>query len=272
MSFLSNFPALLILPTIKTTFFLMYLQLFRPLTWLRNCAIAGLVVTWIFYISVGAAQLYFTLPPAGQSWAESFAGPRYIKSIRLCVPTSSFSLVMDSFILGLPIIAISHLHLSASKKIGAAAMFGTGAICCVASSLAVYFQYRIWRNQNDYTYWVIYVLLAYSIEMCVGISTSCMPSFARLHKDGKSKGRTWGLVSSALSSPFSKILNSKNTSSACSESKASSSNDDYPIKSPYVYMDESKAESQENGVADSQLQRNNTILKSNTITQSWSAH
>lgn len=128
MSFLSNFPAFLIFPTIKTTFFLMYIQLFRPLNWLRNCAYAGLVITWCFYISVGVSQLVFTLPAPGQSWSEVFASPRYLRAINLCVPTSSFSLVLDTYILVLPIIAISHLQLNTSKKIGAAAMFSTGFV------------------------------------------------------------------------------------------------------------------------------------------------
>lgn len=293
ISFLSNFPAFIIFPIIKTTFFLMYLQLFRPLRWLRICAYVGLVITWCFYISAGVSQLAFTLPAPGQTWAETFASPRYLRAIELCVPTSSFSLVLDTYILVLPIIAISSLQLKGSKKIGAAAMFSTGFICCAASSVAVYFQYTIWRNQSDYTYWVIFVLLAYSVEMCVGICTSCMPSLARLHKHGKNKGgqQRSGLFSFGLGSTISKMLKSNNTSS---DSK-SSTMDKSSSKSSYMNIEESVIESHEmnnrsyptpmeSDVAKSNTiksqksrelntrsyPRESTILKSNTITQSWS--
>lgn len=57
-----------------------------------------------------------------------------------------------------------------------------GHSCCVASSLSVYFQLRITQNQNDFLYHVVFVFLTYIMEMCVGISASCMPSLALLHK------------------------------------------------------------------------------------------
>jgi hypothetical protein len=128
IGFVSNSPAYIIWPCIKTTFFLMYLQLFRPLTWLRRCAYVGLVVVWVFYVAMGAAQLAITVPPSGQGWVESFASPGYLRTYKLCVPTASFSLASDVYILALPMLAVSHLRLSMGKKIGVTAMFSTGVV------------------------------------------------------------------------------------------------------------------------------------------------
>jgi hypothetical protein len=104
----------------------MYLQLFRPLNWMRRCVYVGLALVWMWYMSTSIAQMVITSPPPGQGWVESFAGPRYLNTFKLCVPTASFSLASDVYILILPMIAISHLRLNMAKKFGVAAMFSTG--------------------------------------------------------------------------------------------------------------------------------------------------
>ena len=52
------------------------------------------------------------------------------------------------------------------------------ASACIASSLTIYFKHKLEEHQNDYTYWVMPVLLMALVEMCVGISCACMPSAA----------------------------------------------------------------------------------------------
>lgn len=123
---MSNGPPHLIWPTIKTTFFLMYLQLFRPLAWLRRCVYVGLVVVWLWYLGMAITTMVITAPPPGKGWVESFATPRYLLTFKLTVPAASFSLVSDVYILLLPLVAISHLQMSSAKKIGVGAMFSTG--------------------------------------------------------------------------------------------------------------------------------------------------
>lgn len=226
---MSNGPPHFIWPVIKTTFFIMYLQIFRPLAWLRRCVYIGLIVVWVWYVGMGTAQMIITSPPPGKGWVESFATPRYLRTFKLTVPVSVFGLVSDIYILILPLIAISHLQLSKAKKIGVTAMFSTGFICCMASSVTLYFQHRIWKNQNDYTYYVVFVYLSYTIEMCVGISTSCMPSLARLHKANSGKLST---VATSLG-----FRSSRKTTHGSNSSRLSTI-EGYPKKSPYTYMEE----------------------------------
>lgn len=128
IGFLSNGPAHIIWPWIKTTFFLMYLQIFRPLVWLRRCVYVGLALVWAWYLAMFVAQIAITAPPPGKGWVESFATPQYLRTFKLCVPTASFSLASDVYILILPLVAISHLQLSKAKKIGVATMFSTGIV------------------------------------------------------------------------------------------------------------------------------------------------
>jgi len=232
ISFMSNGPPHLIWPCIKTIFFLMYLQLFRPLLWLRRCVYFGLGAVWSWYVAMCVAQIVITVPPSGHGWVDSFASPGYLRTFKLCVPTASFSLASDVYILVLPMIAISHLRLSRAKKIGVAAMFSTGFICCVASSLSVYFQHRIYTNQNDFSYYVAFVYLTYILEMCVGISTSCMPSLARLHKD-----KTGEKIKSMLVSMGSRFRSRKRTN-ATHHSGSSHSVIVRSEKSPYAFMED----------------------------------
>ncbi|KAF2176055.1 hypothetical protein K469DRAFT_38253 [Zopfia rhizophila CBS 207.26] len=119
-----------------------------------------------------------------------------------------------------------------AKKIGVAAMFSTGFICCVASSLSVYFQHRIYENQTDFTYYVVFVYLTYTLEMCAGISTSCMQSLARLHRD--KTGAKFNSIVSSLWFPFRSLCKSTNASSHTG-SKASTL-EGYPKGSPYAFM------------------------------------
>jgi len=60
---------------------------------------------------------------------------------------------------------------------------------CTASSLTVYFFNLIRIHRTDYLYYVNFVGLMVTVEMCVGISVSCMPLIARLHKAKKEKLR-----------------------------------------------------------------------------------
>src|SRR5690242_12412801 len=65
--------------------------------------------------------------------------------------------------------------------------------------------------------------------MCVGISTSCMPSLARLHKTNGPK-----LSSIASSLGFTSRRKTTNNSN----NSRLSTIDGYPKKSPYTYMEE----------------------------------
>ena len=125
-SFLANWPTAIIWAVAKTTFFLMYLQIFSPFRWLRICVYIGLFVTWGFYIAVLIPSIYYMAPNPGQSWQEGFTNPRYLKSLNLNMPIAIGSLILDVYIFLLPLVAVPKLRLSPRKKVGVAAVFATG--------------------------------------------------------------------------------------------------------------------------------------------------
>ncbi|KAK7747386.1 hypothetical protein SLS53_001640 [Cytospora paraplurivora] len=51
------------------------------------------------------------------------------------------------------------------KKLGVIAVFTTGLMACVASSISIYFKHRLNSHLGDYTYWIYPVLLMALVEI-----------------------------------------------------------------------------------------------------------
>jgi hypothetical protein len=82
-------------------------------------------------------------------------------------------------------IAVTRLNMTPRRKCGVILMFSTGAVCWIATSMNLWVSYNLHdrnKSQLDTTYRLIWVNTTYMIEMCVGISTSCMPSVMKCCK------------------------------------------------------------------------------------------
>lgn len=113
---------------VKVTFFLLYLQLFGPMRWLRICAYIGAVFTVIFYFGMAVAQLIFSTPRHGETWLSHQDTHNENLAIAMSVPQSAVGLAIDLYILILPIIAVSQLQLPIRKKVGVMLIFMTGLL------------------------------------------------------------------------------------------------------------------------------------------------
>ena len=112
----------------KIPFFLLNLQLFKPIKALRFCIYAGMIFSVGFYASVTVAQFYFETPRRGETFVSHNLGPLAKKSLNLSIPLSAVGVVIDFYILILPIVAVSRLHLAKKRKIGLCFVFGTGSM------------------------------------------------------------------------------------------------------------------------------------------------
>ncbi len=106
----------------------MYLQIFGPLPWLRICVYVGLVVNWLFYTIVVISSFVYQVPNPGQTWQEGFTNKRYNDAFHWTIPIASGSLILDTYIFILPVIAILNLQLKIKKKLGVMAVFATGLL------------------------------------------------------------------------------------------------------------------------------------------------
>ena len=112
----------------KITFLLMYLQLFNRIKPLRFCIYAGMVITSGFYVSVAVAQIYFETPSRHESFWSHRIGPLGKNSLILSVPLSAAGIVIDFYILILPIAVVLRLQLVKRQKVGLYLVFGTGSM------------------------------------------------------------------------------------------------------------------------------------------------
>ncbi|MCJ1437582.1 hypothetical protein MMC27_006969 [Xylographa pallens] len=117
----------------KATFFFMYLSIFGPLLWMRISARLGLLVNTGFYVAVLVANMIFSTPRPGQSWQEAVVSEQ--GTLALSIPQAVGGLIIDLFILALPIIAVSKLQLPRQRKIGVILIFMSGALAVAASIL-----------------------------------------------------------------------------------------------------------------------------------------
>ena len=94
--------------------------------WLRYCSYAGAIVNVLFYTSILVATFAYSLPAPGETMLEQSRSSRNLGSLRLTLPLGFMGLILDLYILVLPIAGVSKLQLPTRKKIGVIAVFLTG--------------------------------------------------------------------------------------------------------------------------------------------------
>lgn len=117
------------LGAVKLTFFLMYLQMFWPMKWLRICVYIGASLTAAFYVAVTVAQFVLATPPRSKTWFEWELSPDFQQHSKiLAIPISSVGLGIDIVLLVLPVRCVMMLQLPTRKKIGLVLIFLTGIL------------------------------------------------------------------------------------------------------------------------------------------------
>ena len=112
----------------KLTFFLLYLQIFKPMKSIRYSSYAGATFTIIFYLGVVIFNLICTVPSPGQSWQEATQRKSFAYVTDATVGIAAVGLVLDVVILLLPIHGVMRLQMSGKRKIGVIAVFLTGLL------------------------------------------------------------------------------------------------------------------------------------------------
>jgi hypothetical protein len=110
---------------VKATFFILYLNIFGSLRWVRLICRFGLSCISIIHVTIGCysiaiAIIASTKPYDMHSWE--------LKAIHIGVAASIPGLVVDTLLLVIPIVAIAPLQLSTTRKIGALLIFVTGGL------------------------------------------------------------------------------------------------------------------------------------------------
>jgi len=110
---------------IKVTFFILYLELFRPIRSLRLAIWFGGILTTVSYAAFTIAWFVLITPRPGESMQVHFTGPMQLKAASLAYPIPVVGLALDIYILVVPLVGIYRLQISKARKFGVAAVFLT---------------------------------------------------------------------------------------------------------------------------------------------------
>jgi hypothetical protein len=113
---------------IKVSFFILYLQLFKQMERLRVCIWIGLVFTACVYTGLGITMFYFHTPRPHETWLAHEESKYGQITTRLSVPQSVVGLVIDIYILVIPIIGITSTKMSTKRKLGVILVFLSGVM------------------------------------------------------------------------------------------------------------------------------------------------
>ena len=113
---------------IKVTFFLMYLQIFWPMRWMRYCAYGGATLLFAFYGGATIVLFVLSTPARDESYQHRLMKFRKPQAHAFLVVLPAVGLAFDVFILILPIIAVTKVQLPLKRRIGLFLIFMTGIL------------------------------------------------------------------------------------------------------------------------------------------------
>lgn len=113
---------------IKYSLFLQYYLLFRPLRWIRISVWTGGTVSAVFYVSATVIACVLNSPWPGESLQDAILSRHAFVWAQFAIPTGVVGMLVDWYLLILPIPAIWNLQVSPSKKLGVLIIFMTGGL------------------------------------------------------------------------------------------------------------------------------------------------
>ena len=112
----------------KLAIFTLYYEVFHPFKWMRICLYIGMAVTIPFYVGSWISFIYFAVPKPGETWETHGLSRDTDRAQNYYLPYRIIGLVIDVYLLVLPLKAVIDLHLPMKKKFGVLVVFMTGAL------------------------------------------------------------------------------------------------------------------------------------------------
>ena len=113
---------------IKCSLFIQYYLLFRVLRWVRISVWIGATISVIFYVAVTIIAFALNSPWSGESFLEAILSWHHHMFAQFSVPTGVIGMLVDLYLLILPLPAVLHMQMSTGKKLGVLTVFMTGGV------------------------------------------------------------------------------------------------------------------------------------------------
>ncbi|KAI1127996.1 hypothetical protein F5Y10DRAFT_292354 [Nemania abortiva] len=190
---------------VKTAILTLYFQLFSVKRATRWGIIGAIVFAGLIYLPHPFFVIGFTAPRIGQSWLEPSMNGNANK-LQYYAPIHGVgSIVLDIWILILPLPALSKLQVSFKRKLRLFAIFITGLLGVISSIVSAYWRFKLIFDKPGDASWnegqlFLWIMTEHNIALIVG----SMPAFAgffKLH------------IAGSINSMMSRLLGTETTAS-----------------------------------------------------------
>jgi len=143
--------------------------------------------SWIMIMYTTAYSLallficIFPCTPIRRAWEPTLPGT-CVTPMLPSVVSAVGNLTSDILVLSLPIIGVRRLQMPTKKKIAVLAVFATGLLACIVSTVRLYFIVQVDKMKNDYMQWVTMEALLAIIENSAITLCCCFPLFPMFWK------------------------------------------------------------------------------------------
>jgi hypothetical protein len=112
----------------KSAILVLYLQLFSSKKWIRPAVWFGLLFNLFTYLPLVASAIYYTTPRGGVTWADLALSTEPQRGLYMSTVKAAMSVMMNLYILVLPLPILAQLQLALSKRLQLIAVFATAAV------------------------------------------------------------------------------------------------------------------------------------------------
>ncbi|KAJ8067642.1 hypothetical protein OCU04_003250 [Sclerotinia nivalis] len=213
---------------VKLTLFITYVEIFFTEPWVKIACTIGAIISSAFYTIHLILALAWGIPHNGTPWRHQIFSNSSFRMQSLSLPRGVVSLIIDVYLIIVPLIAVSKLHLTPKKKAGVALIFATGFIAIIGSILSVIYRLRLHDN-DDVSWNLAGVALVSLIEIFLGICIACTTDISKFIRMYKGKFKNMG-CSSVFWSRCRNIGKTKNIRELAEE-KVNSSEEEKSVRS-----------------------------------------
>ncbi|KAI1277328.1 hypothetical protein F5Y07DRAFT_407791 [Xylaria sp. FL0933] len=118
-------------------------------------------------------EAFLLCTPVQFNWDKSIPGGVCNQSVPFLV-SGIINLIIDAFVVVLPMPMLFKLQLPLAKKLGVAVMFSLGAVICIISLFRI-IALRNW-DLNDVTFGSAQISIYSSLEPTLGVVNACLPT------------------------------------------------------------------------------------------------
>ncbi|KAI0197820.1 hypothetical protein F4808DRAFT_286814 [Astrocystis sublimbata] len=168
---------------LKAAILVYYFQLFAVQRKMKIAIAAGILFCGLIYLPYPILVIIFNTPREGRTWADLATDPKS-KRIAVYAPIHGVgSIIIDIYILALPLLIVYRLQASLRKRLNLLAVFAVALLGIISSVFSCYWRILVLIDADgDHTWYEGQLFLWILVEHGVALIVGCMPAVAALFK------------------------------------------------------------------------------------------